>query len=292
MLSGGRQGVALMFSNTIRRGLLAAMLPLMLVACEEERSAAGSTVTAGAGGANFAPAAARAMEMTAGKRVAVTHNYTLRLPRDEVQAIQKRHIDECVKLGCTILSTRLDRYDTRLTASSSLRIAPDRYEAFLAVLTAPPADVTNHAEHAEDKAVAYMDVEKRLESKLALRDKLTAMLRDPAIKTPADLVAIEKELSQAQGEIESATAQRDYLRTITETIKVDVFYNGVVAQAAGFDLTPVHTAVKNFMRTMVASLAAMISFVASLIAWLPVIAVLVWVVRYGIRRWRTRRGKA
>ncbi len=71
-----------------------------------------------------------------------------------------------------------------------------------------------------------LDIDKRLEVKTALRDRLSAMLKDPSAKSAADLAAIEKELAQAQGDIEAAIAQRDYLRTITHTVRVDIAYDG------------------------------------------------------------------
>jgi hypothetical protein len=43
------------------------------------------------------------------QRLAITHRFTLRVPSAETEAIQQRHMAECTKLGCTILSTSIDR---------------------------------------------------------------------------------------------------------------------------------------------------------------------------------------
>jgi Domain of unknown function (DUF4349) len=132
-------------------------------------------------------------------KIAVTRGFTLRLPGNEVSTVQERHLAECVKLRCTVLGTRLDRLgEGRISARASVRVAPDRYPALAAIITAPPAEVTSQSERAEDRTVAILDVDKRLEVKRALRDRLTAMLSDPGTKSAADLAAIEKELAQAQ----------------------------------------------------------------------------------------------
>src|SRR5262244_3779917 len=56
------------------------------------------------------------------RHIAVTRGFTLRLPSNEVAAVQERHLAECAKLGCTVLQTRLDRLNEKLTnARASVR---------------------------------------------------------------------------------------------------------------------------------------------------------------------------
>lgn len=259
--------------------LVAALLALM--ACEAEQEA--KSATAGAG-------AARAAEPVDGKRLAISHAFTLRLPSKEVEAAQQKHLTECGKLGCTVLNTRLDRSNEgRIHAWTSIRIAPKAYTTFAATIATPPAKVITHAESAEDKTLPLLDVEKRLEVKAVLRDRLTAMLREPGKKSVSDLAALEKELAQVQGDIEAAIAQHDYLLTVTETVKVDITYTGMAAQAGGFDLSPIDRAIKGIGRTVVNSVAALISFIAAVVPWLPLIALLIWGIRRCVRRWRARR---
>ena len=223
-------------------------------------------------------------------QIAVTRGFTLRLPSNEVTAVQQRHLAECAKLGCTVLETRLDRLsEGRISARASVRIEPDRYPAFAAVITAPPAEVTTQSERAEDMTVAVLDVDKRLEVKIALRDRLAAMLRDPVAKSAADLAAIEKELAQAQGDIEAAIAQRDYLRTITGTVRVDIAYDGRLVVVAGYDFSPVKRVIGGIGQTLINSVASLILFVVTAMPWLPVIVSMGWGVRWGWRRWRAQR---
>jgi hypothetical protein len=225
--------------------------------------------------------------------MAVSHVFSLRVPSNQVEAIHQKHLAECRKLGCSVLNTQLDRSNEgRIGARSSVRIAPDAYQAFAAIIQAPPADVITHSESADDKTIPILDIQKRLEVKSTLRDRLTAMLRDPGAKSTADLAALEKELAQVQGDIESAIAQREYLRTITETVRVDISYSGRAAQVAGIDFSPVKQAVDGIGRTAVGSTAWLISFLAAVAPWLPLLALRVWGGRVGLRRWRTQKRQA
>jgi hypothetical protein len=236
---------------------------------------------------------AQARQFAVIKRLAVSYAFTLRLPSNEVEAIQKRHLAECAKLGCTVLNTHLNRsIEGRISARSSVRISPESYPDFAATVTAAPAELASHSESTEDKTLAMLDIEKRLEVKMALRDRLSAMLKDPGAKSPADLAAIEKELAQVQGDIEATIAQRDYLRTITETVRVDINYSGQQALVRGLDFSPVSFAVAHIGQTVVSSVAALVLFLAALVPWLPLIALVWWAVRRSFRRWRAAKAPA
>lgn len=220
--------------------------------------------------------------------MAVTHGFRLRLPNDAIEATQRRHLDECTKLGCVVINTRLTRTERgRVFANSSIRIRRDNFEAFAKVLASPPAEIISRTQSADDKPIPLRDEEKRIELKMVLRDRLEAMLKDPGTKSAADLLAIEKELTQVQGDIESATAQRDYLRTLTDTVRVDVSYEGTGVLTAGIDFYPIREAVMAIGRTFTWSVAELITFLAAALPWIPLVALLAWVLRRAIRRRRS-----
>ena len=59
--------------------------------------------------AAFAPAAPAAQAANAaGQRLAITHTFSLRLPSQDVETVQRRDLAECIKLGCTVLNTQVD----------------------------------------------------------------------------------------------------------------------------------------------------------------------------------------
>ena len=224
------------------------------------------------------------------RRLAITHRFAIRLPGADTEAIQQKHMAECAKLGCTILSTSIDRSNEgRISARASVRIKPDSYDAFAAVLAAPPAQVTMRAQSAEDLAMPIVDAERRLAAKTVLRDRLTAMLRDQSVKTAADLITIEKELAQVQTDIEAITAQRDNLRTRTDMVRIEISYVGAAGQIGGADLTPIYQAVNGISQTAINSVSWLISTLVAVVPWIPVVALIWWAARRGIRRWRSRR---
>jgi hypothetical protein len=218
----------------------------------------------------------------------VSHRFTLLAPNAEIDALQQRHMSECRKLGCSILNTSVNRPESgAINAHASVRIKPESYDAFAAVLAAPPAKVTFHSEAADDLAVPLLDTEKRLAAKTSLRERLTALLNDQNTKTAADLIAIEKELSQVQGDIEAMTAQLDNLHRRTDAISVDITYVGAVGRY-GVDLAPLREAANGVAQTFIRSLSALIYSLAALAAWLPILAIVWWVFRRDLRRWRSR----
>lgn len=218
------------------------------------------------------------------RRIAYSHSFVLELPSTEVEAAQQRHLADCLAAGCVVLSTHLNSLRNGVIQGSiSVRIAPDRFNAFATAITAAPARLVSHTETAEDKTVPLLDLDKRLDAQTALRDRLTQMLKQAGTNV-ADLVAVEKQLADVQGAIESETAQRDYLRTLTDTVKVDVAYNGLIQQAGPLDVSPVRIALDNFSRTVIQSFGEMIDWVAYALPWLPLAALGAWLLRWMLRR--------
>lgn len=237
----------------------------------------------------LAPLAAKSFATAAdtsnsNRQIALAHSFGIELPSSAVQETQQKNISECLAAGCSVLSTRLDRLpDGAVRAAIAVRIAPDRYQAFVSSVTAPPVRLISHVETAEDKTIPLLDVEKRLDAQVALRDRLAQMLKQAGTGV-ADLVAVEKQLADVQGTIESETAQRDYLRTITDTVRVDVTYDGLIQQAGPFDISPIRTALDGFGHTVIGSLGEMINWIAYALPWLPLVVLAGWMVRRTLRR--------
>jgi hypothetical protein len=225
-----------------------------------------------------------------GQGVAVTYRFTLRVPNVQAEALQRTHMAECKKLGCEVLNTSIDRSnDGSISGRASIRIKPESFDAFETILAAPPAEITSRSRMAEDLNMPVHDLERRLEMKSVLRDRLTAMLHDQTPKTAADLITIEKELAQIQSDIESITVQRDVMRLRIDNVRLEINYVGAASLVGGADLTPIYQAVATISQTAVNSFSVLISALAAIVPWLPVIALIWWIARRGIRRWRSRK---
>lgn len=286
-----------------RRLLLVTAACLALGACgktaEKKEMAAVSRPTGPVPGSkedfvpSFGMASQQGLEAMKRRYVALSHSYTLRLPTEAVEMAQRRDLDACAKLGCEILESQLNRNGFRgqVSAHTSLRLPPAALAPFTAGLAAPPAEIAAHSETSEDKTLAVLDVDKRLETKIALRERLTALLHQTNTKNVGDLLNVEHTLAQVQGDIESATAQRDYLRTQTEMVKVDIRYEGIQPDEPkpnGVDWRPLKTAAKDFCDILVNSLANVMTFTARILPWLPLAALAGWLLRLVWRRWRRR----
>jgi Domain of unknown function (DUF4349) len=219
------------------------------------------------------------------RRVAFSYAFSLASPGSQIAQIQQQHLAKCRELGCEVLSTNLNQaIKGSAHAHSTVRIAPKAFPEFERAISAPPSEVNARTETAEDKTLPLLDAEKRLEIKMALRDRLTAMLRDPGQMSATDLVALAREAAEVQGDIESAIAQRDYLRTITETVRVEISYFSLPPKAGGVNLSPVADALTNGLDTLLRSTAHVISFTITFIPWLPLVLLAIWAIRRLLRR--------
>jgi Domain of unknown function (DUF4349) len=231
----------------------------------------------------------RAMAMVAvagdaDRRIAYSHEFAVDLPNSAVEATQQNNLTDCLAAGCSVLNSRLERMpDGVVQGSISVRIAPARYQAFADAIAAPPARLISHAEAAVDETAPILDIEKRLDAQVALRERLSELLKQAGTSV-GDLVAVEKQLADVQGTIESETAQRDYLRTITDTVKVDVAYNGLIQQAGRFDVSPIRAAAERFAHDVIVSIGRLIACVAFALPWLPLAVLAGWAVRRLLRR--------
>jgi hypothetical protein len=223
-----------------------------------------------------------------GRYVAVSHNFALRAASAEIETLQQKHMAECTRLGCSILFMSINRPDRGpIDGSMSVRIKPDAYDAFAAALAGPPAKIIRHSQAAEDLSVPVIDGEKRLAAKTALRDQLTALLNDDQAKSVADLITIEKELSATQGEIEAMSASLETLRRRTDTVRVDITYTSSTISDGNLDFAPVREAITGIGQTVVRSITWLIYCLAAVGPWLPVAALVWWIVR-SIKRRRGR----
>jgi hypothetical protein len=229
---------------------------------------------------------------TASSYIAVSYAYALKLPSAAVEATQRRHLETCAKLNCFVLQTTVDHaVDGAVLATTELRLPPQAVDAFTRDLSLPPAEITAHSRTAEDKTLSVLDLDKRLEAKKALRERLVTLLHGTASKNVHDLAELEQQIAEVQGDIESATAQRDHLRTITDTVAITIRYNGVSPAKTSpqeLDWKPISTAFGEFGQTLIGSVASLTDFIAVILPWLPLALLIAWLLRRFIHQLRRR----
>lgn len=226
------------------------------------------------------------------QRLALSHHFDIGLPKDAVERVHRKQADLCLKSDCSVLSSSVNRHDNGMTSASlSVRIAPAALDPFINSLSESPSHILSHSETADDKTVATLDIEARLNAKKALLGHLQDMQEKASAKGAlSDLLAIEKELSQAQADIEAATSEYNYLHTLTETVKVDISYQSDYVREPEDKFRPIINAFYGIKEKLINSVAFLIIFTASIVPWLPFIALVIWGLRRLFRLRRKARG--
>jgi hypothetical protein len=289
--------------SIVRTGAAVCALSLMLAACgrKEETmpsfAAAPAPVAAPAGVADRAagaaadrarqPAAqsAAAEDVAVKRHIAVRHQLQLSTDASAVESAWNTANQACNAADCDILSSTLVRDDEHRPALATLeaRVPAQHIEAFLARVTAL-GTVGQHQKTAEDKTDEVIDVEARIRNTAEFRDNLRHLMAERHGKL-SELIEVERELVRVQSELDSLSSRRKALANQTE--KVHVVLN-IQARSAVLQQglwAPVHDATVNAGRMFAGSVAVLVSVTATMLPWLLLLGVVVFVVRR-VRRLR------
>lgn len=202
--------------------------------------------------------------------------------------------DLCGTLQCELLSSSLLRETPQQPGSAQLemRVLPADVDRLLGGL-AGVATVVSHTTNSEDKTAEVIDVEARIRNRTEFRDSLRAMLGDTVTKrTMADLLAIQRTLSDTQAELDAVAAQRKVLaqQTSKQHLQIDFTPKRELGGNGDHGYNPMMQALRNAGAVLAESVASLITFVAAVLPWfvivvLPLGALLRWA-------WRRRRPRA
>lgn len=280
----------------MRYGILAAAAAaLVLGACSrasksEEGGASDAIVVASAP----APAMARAEAVPAdappppppgqgpgaqgGVMLAYSYAMGIKAPKDAIEPLVAAHTKICIDVGvavCQVLGSSVNSYNDEQTSGYlSLRAEPKWLATYRAAI---PSDaekaggkITQNTVSSEDLTTQITDTQARLQAKIALRDRIKALLerRDGTL---SDALQAERELANVQGEIDSMTAQLESMKArvamsaLTISYETDLNKSGVAAN-------PVVEALSDFGRVTLESLGGIIRFISR--TWLPALFLL------------------
>lgn len=231
----------------------------------------------------------------AGLLLAYSYSMGIKAPKTAVAPLKSAHEKACMDAGpkiCQVLGSSVNSWgDDYVSANLNLRAAPDWLAGFRESI-ASDADkaggrVTSNNVNTEDLTRYIVDLDARLEAKLALRERIKTLLetRDGDL---SDVLAAERALADVQGEIDSMTAQRAAARARVDMSALNISYESDPETSTGI-FKPLGEAFKGFFRTSIASLAAAVDFVAR--AW-PFFLIAMGVLFVLRAWWRGRRKKA
>jgi hypothetical protein len=225
--------------------------------------------------------------------LAVRQELDVEVPPEQLADAWGKVRELCGTLQCELLSSSLLRETPQQPGNAMLemRVAPADVDKLLGGL-AGVAKVVSQNTTSEDKTAEVIDVEARIRNRIEFRDSLRLMLRDTVTKrTMADLLAIQRTLSDTQAELDAIATQRKVLEQQTSKQHIQVqFTPARTLVQGGRSYNPMMRALREAGSVLAESVGALITFLAAVLPWLLLVGLpLAWLVRL---LWRRRRVKA
>ncbi|QDQ26922.1 DUF4349 domain-containing protein [Chitinimonas arctica] len=276
-----------------RRWLVSLFALAVLAGCSRKDEAGGMAMSA-APAADMAevqappPAGAAGMAAPAAlqrRYLAVHHTLEVQAEAERVEALWRQIQARSVEMGGEVVSAELSRGDDRQpTASLSLRLPPAQVPALFALL-AQGGELVNTRTDSEDKTAEVIDVEARQKNLVDARDRLRQLLAERTGKL-ADVLEVQKSLTETQSQLDSMNGQRKALAEQTDKIRLDLTIHtprSVIERSA---LAPLKDAWHRLGYVASESLAGLLTLLAALLPW-TLLGVPLWLL---VRRaWRKRR---
>ncbi|HEX7867167.1 MAG TPA: DUF4349 domain-containing protein [Variovorax sp.] len=224
--------------------------------------------------------------------LAVRQELNVEVPAEQLADAWGKVRDLCGSLKCELLSSSLLRETPQQPGSAMLemRVEPADVDKLLGGL-AGVANVVSHTTTSEDKTAEVIDVEARIKNRTEFRDSLRTMLRDTVTKrTMADLLAIQRTLSDTQAELDAIATQRKVLAQQTSKQHIQIQFSPKRALVSGGEgYSPMRHALRNAGSVLAESVGSLITFIAAVLPWLMLVVLpLGWLVRVLWRRRRIR----
>ena len=225
--------------------------------------------------------------------LAVRQELNVEVPPEQLADAWGKVRELCGTLQCELLSSSLLRETPQQPGNAMLemRVAPADVDRLLGGV-AGVAKVVSQNTTSEDKTAEVIDVEARIRNRIEFRDSLRLMLRDTVTKrTMADLLAIQRTLSDTQAELDAIATQRKVLEQQTSKQHIQVqFTPARTLVQGGRSYNPMMRALREAGSVLAESVGALITFLAAVLPWLLLVGLpLAWLVRL---LWRRRRIKA
>ena len=229
-------------------------------------------------------------QQAASQQIAYSYGLGYQIDSDDIAELQNTHIALCDAAGpeCRILKTSIaNSADWDGYGEVQLEIAGDKAGAFQTLLTESSEDLGGELISAvrdgEDLSDTIIDAEARLQSRLILRDKLTAILQNRGGSVD-ELVKAEQALANVNEEIDAArsklTQYRDRIQYSAVSIEYKPYYG---SNQIGFS-RPIATAWNSIGTTLGSTIAVLIYALTALVPIAILILALRWLLhRFGMR---------
>lgn len=277
----------------MRKLALIALLPLIvLAACKKpagaDRAAAPSEAVAvrAMGEAPLKPAAppapGGAAVQAAAPMLAYDYSVGLSLPAANIRRLMARHEQACAAAGpqlCQVIESTLSKERGETSAELRLRAEPHWLARFRAGLEqdakgAGGALVSSRVT-SEDLTRSIVDTEAMLRAKTTLRDRLQQLLAQHPGKM-SDLLEIEKQLADTQGEIDAGQSELAVMRGRVDMSQLKLSYDSSGPLVTGGAAQPLAAALHDFGAVVMRGAAIIVYVTAFLIPFAVIVVPLAW----------------
>lgn len=226
----------------------------------------------------------------ANQQIAYTYGYGFQVSSDKIAPLQQAHVALCEKMGsgCRVLrmsQASADSYDG--FGELRLQVASDRATTFGNGLAGPAeelgGELVSSVRDGEDLSEQIIDTEARLQSRLILRDKLTAILRNNRGSVD-ELVKAESAVAEVNEEIDATRSKLEQFRNRIRYSAVNIEYEPYFGETQlGFS-RPVMTAFRSIGTTLGMTIASLVYLLTAAVPIVLFILGLRWVLhRFGLR---------
>ena len=228
-------------------------------------------------------------DLTARRFIAERHKLEIITPEAEIQRSWESVVAFCGTIQCEVVTSSITTRtgDSVPSGTMSLRVAPEDLKKLLAHVQ-KLGNIAQHTTEREDKTAAVVDTDAKLKNLTNFRDSLRAMLAKPSA-TVKDVVEIQQQLTEAQSELDSETAQRKILANETEKIAVEIAFRVQKSSGNAGGFAQIWNALRESGSVLGDSTASLITVIVSIIPWLILIVPAVWLLARAWRKVRRNR---
>lgn len=227
----------------------------------------------------------QAQQDTAQSMIAYAYSFGFQIDQQDIPELQQAHVAICESLGskCRILrmsQAGTDSFDGY--GELELQVEAAQARDFGNSLSEPAEELggqqVSFVVDGVDLSEHIIDNEARLASRLVLRDKLTAILRNNRGSVD-ELVKAEKAVADVNEEIDSTRSKLEELRNRVRFSSVSITYNPTYGETQVGFVRPVVTAFKSIGSTLGMTIAVLVYVATALVPTLLFLLALRWVWR-------------
>ncbi len=227
----------------------------------------------------------------AGRFLAYTHNRTISVPTDRLRDLLEAHMTQCEDAGpenCLVTSSNVYGLETDYASGNlALKASPDWAIPFLEGLPDSLGEFSSSVYASStstvDLTAQIIDTDARLTAQTTLRDRLQQLLESREGDL-GELLSVERELARVQSELDSYESQLANLRQRVSMSDINLSYEARVSPTSQSVWRPVTEAFGDFFRNVAFALSSIVTILAFVLPWLPVIVGLIWLFMFLFRK--------